>query len=642
MSGVALSAVYVPQPVSPVWWRRLAVAGALMVLLSSLVSGRIGPGLTGAAPSAAVHRPAADGAPAAVPAAAAAAPPVASSVTAIADRVLPVRGTTGTFEVVDPSFRTTFDGRGVHYQAAHATQPLSISLAAIARGGQAVALQPEAWRGAGAVAERTVAPAVVERATASAGQIEWDLVLSEPPSGHGDLGITAHLAGVAGAPHTVTEAGRPAVRIPVRGGTDVAVDEIVVRDATGAALYRALPTVTASALTLRVPARVLDHARYPLTVDPTVSSTITVAPPASQFVPSISSNGTQFLVVWEVLVAGFYDVYGSLVNADGTGSASTPFRISFRAGDEVLPRVAWSFNRWLVVWQYNFSSTDTDIRAQLLDGTGALKGSELPISIPTSQQRTPAVAAGIQGFLITWSDNRNGPVEIYGDRVAVDGSQLDPSGLRIDEDHGSITAATEATVPDVAWNGSKFLVVWQTKFGPDTQGNFVYQVLGRSVGADASLGFENAVALFGDANQQPKDPSVAANGSQFLVAWEQNNNIIGARVVNLDFVFTGEMIPISTANDTQDDPVVTTNGGVYFVAWRDRRDAPTNTDWDVYGARVGTDGSVKDATGISIVRFAADEQAPSVAPGASGKWGVAYQSGPNGSVSINVRLVSPK
>jgi hypothetical protein len=113
-------------------------------------------------------------------------------------------------------------------------------------------------------------------------------------------------------------------------------------------------------------------------------------------------------------------------------------------------------------------------------------------------------------------------------------------------------------------------------------------------------------------------------------------------VVELAFLFTGEMIPISTANDVQDDPVVTTNGGDYFVAWRDRRDFPSFSDYDVYGARVGTDGTVRDASGIAVSRFASDEQAPAVAPATDGRWGVAYQSGAPGAVSINVRMVSPK
>jgi len=126
------------------------------------------------------------------------------------------------------------------------------------------------------------------------------------------------------------------------------------------------------------------------------------------------------------------------------------------------------------------------------------------------------------------------------------------------------------------------------------------------------------------------------------VAWEQNGDVIGARVVDLAFLYTGEQIHISTANDTQDDPVVTSNGGDYFVAWRDRRTYPTYPDYDVYATRVGTDGTVKDPAGIGVSKFAIDEQAPAVAPATNGKWGVAYQSGSTGSISINVRLVSPK
>lgn len=639
MSGLAVSAVYMPQPVATGRGRRLGVAAVLAVLVAALAGGRMTSALFGSGRNGFLPDRFASAAP---PAALDAPAPPAAPATDIAGRVLRVPGTPGTLEVVDPSFRTVFDASGVHYLAAHATEPLSISLSAVRRGEQAVELQRDAWRGAGSVAERYVARDVVERVTAASGRIEWDVVLAAPPSGAGDLAITARLDGAAGAPLVVVRDGRPALQVAVGGGTDVTIGEIVVRDARGAELYRALPDVTTNAITLRVPDRVLDHARYPLTVDPTVSSPVTVASPATNFAPAMAYNGTKWLVVWEQLVAGVYDVYGSLVNGDATGSASTPFRISFRAQDEVLPRVAWSQNRFLVVWQHNLSSTDIDVRGQLLDANGALVGGELPISIPSSRQRTPAVTAGIGGFLVSWSDDRDGPFEIYSGRVAVDGTLLDGNGFRTDNPAGTDTSDYEATVPDVAWNGSKFLVVWQERFGPLSSGGYTYSVVGRVVGADASLGFFNAIALWGDANQQPKDPSIAASGAQFLVAWEQNNDVIGARVVNLNFLFTGEQIQISTANNVQDDPVVTANGGDYLVAWRDRRDYPTNTDYDVYAARVGTDGTVKDTSGIAVSRYAANEQAPAVAPGASGKWGVTYQSGPNGSTSIYTRLVSPK
>jgi hypothetical protein len=634
MTSLELSAVCVPPPlVSSPRFRRLVVAGAMLVLLARVISGGMAPGLSDVSPADVARRLVSGaGAPAHAPAR------LAAGVSDIAHRVLPVRGTPGTLEAVDPSFRAQFDGHGVHYVAAHAANPLSISLRSVSRGGEAVALRPEAWRGAGSVAERTVAPRVLERATASAGSIEWDVVLSSALEGRGDLRITAGIAGLAGAPVVTTHDGRPALQLPVGAGVDVTMGEVVVRDASGAELFRALPTITAATLSMRVPASVLDHARYPLTVDPTVSNAILVAGAANQFVPSIAFNGTQWLVVWEVLVAGFYDVYGSFVNADGTGTASTPFRISFRAQDEVLPRVAWSFNRWLVVWQHNFTSADTDVRGQLLDATGHAVGNELPISVPSSQQRTPAVAAGIQGFMVTWSDNREGRFEIFAARIAVDTTLLDGNGFRVDN---SSSDGYTLTVPDVAWNGSKFLVVWQSQFGPLTNGSFAYQVIARVVGADASLGATNAIALFGD-TAQPKDPSIAANGSQFLVAWEQDGNVIGARVVELAFLFTGEQIQISTAANTQDDPVVTSNGGDYFVAWRDARTFPTSPDYDVYATRVGTNGTVKDPTGIPVSHFAANEQAPAVAPATSSKWGVAYESGNPGSISINVRLTSPK
>jgi hypothetical protein len=637
MSGLAVSAVYMPQPVTTGRGRRLAVAAVLALLVAALVGGRMTSALFASGRNGFLPDPVAH---AAVPPDTPAVP--AAHPTDVAGRVLRVPGTPGTLEVVDPSFRTEFDGRGVHYLAAHATQPLSLELSSVARGAHAVDLRRDAWHGAGSVAERNVARDVVERVTASSGRIEWDVVLAAPLPGTGDLAITARLDGITGAPLVVVRDGRPALQVAVGGGADVTIGEIVVRDARGVEVYRALPDITTNAVTLRVPARVLDGAHYPLTVDPTVSSPVTVASPATNLAPAMAYNGTKWLVVWEQLVGGVYDVYGSLVNGDATGSASTPFRISFRTQDEVLPRVAWSQNRFLVVWQHNLSSTDVDVRGQLLDANGALVGGELPISIPSSQQRTPAVTAGIGGFLVSWSDNRDGPLDIYSARVAVDGTLLDGNGFRTDRPAGTDSSGYEATVPDVAWNGSKFLVVWQERFGPLSGGGYTYSIVGRVVGADASLGFFNAIALWGDANQQPTDPSIAASGTQFLVAWEQNSDVVAARVVNLNFLFTGEQIQVSTANNVQDDPVVTANGGDYLVAWRDRRDYPTYTDYDLYAARVGTDGTVKDPNGIAVSRYATNEVAPAVAPGASGKWGVTYQSGPNGATSIYTRLVSPK
>src|SRR5438034_5208383 len=57
----------------------------------------------------------------------------------------------------------------------------------------------------------------------------------------------------------------PAWRFPLRGGRGVTVGALVVRDADGRELHRALPSLAGSRLSLTVPGRVLRSAAYPLT-----------------------------------------------------------------------------------------------------------------------------------------------------------------------------------------------------------------------------------------------------------------------------------------------------------------------------------------------------------------------------------------
>jgi hypothetical protein len=111
-------------------------------------------------------------------------------------------------------------------------------------------------------------------------------------------------------------------------------------------------------------------------------------------------------------------------------------------------------------------------------------------------------------------------------------------------------------------------------------------------------------------------PAATANGADSFVVWQDGRNpatapdIYGARVTSAGVVTDASGIPISTATGAQASPAVAFDGVDFLVVWADQRDGG---DFDIYGARVDTTGSVLDSSGIPISTFSGGEYFPKVA-----------------------------
>jgi hypothetical protein len=541
----------------------------------------------------------------------------------------PVAGHPGAIEVRDPSYVSRFDASGFRYAPTGATGSVGLSLTSLARGGHALPLDVGAWSGTENVVERPASAGVTERVTARTGEVEWDVVLASPPAGRGDLVVDARLDGFAGPPVRVQTADGLAWRLGSDPDHSVVLDEVVVRDATGAVLHRALPTVTGNRIELVVPDRALVGAAYPVVVDPTVSAPTTVRGAGNRSLPSVGFDGTNFLVVWQEPVSGAgTEVVAARVNGNNE-LTSGPMRVSFSGGvNAVNPDIAWNGNDYLVVWEKQVSATNPDIKGQRLSSSGGFINGEINISSNTSVQRAPAVSAGGSTWLVVWHDCRNGNCDIFGGTVNSAGSPLNGAGFPVSTDtHNEF-------VPDVAWNGTRWLVTWEYQFSAGDD-----DILAAQVTTNAGIIGSFIVANPGG---HQRHPAVASDGSAYLVAWDDDrsggvDDIYGNRVNATGVVqdsFTG--FPISTAGDSQSDPAVAYNGS-YLVAWRDRRLPP---DPDVYAARVGSNGIVQDPSGFAISATASDEGNPAVGPAPAGKWAVGYELGDPGSTSIIQRIAS--
>ena len=170
--------------------------------------------------------------------------------------------------------------------------------------------------------------------------------------------------------------------------------------------------------------------------------------------------------------------------------------------------------------------------------------------------------------------------------------------------------------PSVAFDGTNYLVAWQ-----DRRASAGYDIYGARVGQDGNVLDPVGIAI-STATSSQYAPTVAFGGTKFLVVWEDYrsdghtySDVYGARVTQAGAVLDSDGIPISTASNNQQEASVAFDGMNYLVAWQDCRACVGSNSYDIYGARVNpANGTVLDPGGIPISTAAVNDQvAPSVA-----------------------------
>jgi hypothetical protein len=219
-------------------------------------------------------------------------------------------------------------------------------------------------------------------------------------------------------------------------------------------------------------------------------------------------------------------------------------------------------------------------------------GSPLAISRAAGAQSSPAVASGAGGYLAAWSDGRGSRgTDIYGARVSAAGTVLDSAGLLLSPDGYNAELSMRA-----AFDGHKYLVVWEdSRLG-------LWDIYGAFVKPDGSSEAPFPIATeTADRNRSLVDPKVAFDGTNYLVVWWRDGyaDVFGA-LVGTDGTVRKGLIPISTvAPSSQLWPSVACGAKNCLVAWLDERDAayPYRS---IFCARVARDGTVLDPDGIRV------------------------------------------
>lgn len=339
-------------------------------------------------------------------------------------------------------------------------------------------------------------------------------------------------------------------------------------------------------------------------LDPNGIAISTAASSGSYCPPAVAFGGISYLVAWGDEGSG--STRGTLVDVEGSVPDPGGLAISIAANGQYHAALSFDGTNYLVVWEELRDGSYVDIFGTRVSADGTVLDPQgIAISTAPGGQSSAAVAFDGTNHLVVWADSRNGFYsDIYAARVSVEGGVLDSAGI-------CISRTTEDQVsPDVVFDGTDYLVVWADY----RIGWYSYDVYGARVTIEGGV-LDPGGILISSGVAEEGSPSVATDGTNSLVVWEDYRNnvyydIYGARVSVEGAVLDPAGIPISRATGSQNCPDVAFGGEGYLVVWQDRRGG---TNLDIYGARVGTGGSVLDTLGIAISAAAIDQWLPAVA-----------------------------
>ena len=346
------------------------------------------------------------------------------------------------------------------------------------------------------------------------------------------------------------------------------------------------------AVVLSIPAAVLDGSVYPAVLDPVIGPEVAVDEPVfvpaagEQTAPALAWNGEHYLVAWEHAAGSTPAVWG--VRVTSTGSVLDPGGIVIAsAGYPAAPAVASDGTDFLVAWRSGLSSYD--IKGARVRADGALlDATPLTISAAANQQFAPAVAWATTGYLAVWEDGRSGHDEIYGARIAPDGAVLDPAGVPV------AVGTNGKGTPAIACDGATCLVAYM-----EFQSTMSWDVYAVRV-SDAGVRLDAAPITVAARAGIQWYPAVAAGGGSFLVAWADESSgvsaVYGARVDAAGNVLDPAGIRITTSADAMRFPAVAWSDDHFLALW----ERTVGIYPQIWGARVGADGIVKDAAGFAV------------------------------------------
>ncbi|UCG43944.1 MAG: hypothetical protein JSU73_04855 [candidate division WOR-3 bacterium] len=258
-------------------------------------------------------------------------------------------------------------------------------------------------------------------------------------------------------------------------------------------------------------------------------------------------------------------------------------------GTGTAPAVGYSGSVFLVAW------SDDDIRAARVmpDGT-VLDTVDIVISAAADRQDFPDVSFDGTNWLVVWQDMRaGGYYDIYCARVTPAGEVLDPSGIAVS------TAQYSQWYPAAGFDGTNHLIAWQDYRTTD------FDVYAARVTPAGTVLDPDGITV-ADRAMYHRFPSVAFDGTNWLVAWERCSDgydgIWATRVTTGGAVLDPEAIMVCPNGSSYNATVY--DGADWLIVWQDTA---------LFGTWLSPDGQVINPTPAAVAAELSDQKRPAAA-----------------------------
>ncbi|MBK8148583.1 MAG: VCBS repeat-containing protein [Acidobacteria bacterium] len=227
----------------------------------------------------------------------------------------------------------------------------------------------------------------------------------------------------------------------------------------------------------------------------------------------LASNGTNFYRVWHKQnTNGLVNVVGSRINSAGAVLDGAGVNISGtkEPSANATTAVIWDGVNWRVTWGQLNTSWIARVNSA---GTNLDPGSVAVAGIQTG--RTAGAGAG--ALQMIWTIFANNNIDVFSANVSTSSVAGPTRTLSV--------GAPQQTRPDVAASGSGYMTVFLSRNAASSR------VLAQPLDAAGNSLTPQPVELeTGSSFNGPGNPSVAWNGSAYLVTWGTANGIVGQRL----------------------------------------------------------------------------------------------------------------
>jgi len=287
-------------------------------------------------------------------------------------------------------------------------------------------------------------------------------------------------------------------------------------------------------------------------------------------------------------------------------------------------------DNFIVTWA-DYRNGNWDIYAQRYNSSSAPIGSNFKVNddAGSASQRYPAIALdGSGNFVITWMDYRNGDADIYAQRYNSAGTPI-VLNFKVNDDAGT----TYQNNPAIAMDGSgNFVITWM-----DDRNGYLdiyaqrYHYSGTPLNSNFKVNDDAGTAW------QWFPPAIAMNVyGNFVITWadyRNGNYDIYAQRYNSSGTRLGSNFQINEAGTAwQLFPAIALDGtGNFVITWQDER----NGNYDIYvqrynssGTPLGSNFKVNDDTGTT------NQYYPDIAMDGSGSFVITWYDYRNGNPDI--------